>query len=97
MGVRQETEQACIQASSTSSYVLNLFMSMSAGPRLMTIYTLFLAYDRWKLKVISDQDEGVCEAQWTKTCGQRDLRGFVDDAVIKASSDEQRASELNTR
>jgi len=97
MGVRKETEQARIQAPSSSSNVLDLFMSMSAGLRLMTIHILFLAYDRWKLKVISDQDECVCEAQWTKTCGQRDLGGFVDDAVIKASSDKQRASELQRR
>ena len=93
MSVRQETEQARVQASATSSDVLDLFKRRSAGLHLIIIRSLILAYDRWKLKVIPNQDESVCEAQWAKTCGQGDLRGFVDDAVIEASSDEQGANE----
>jgi hypothetical protein len=48
-------------------------MKISDDLRLITIHSLVLAYDWWKLKMIPDQDEGVCEAQWAKTCGQRDL------------------------
>ena len=46
---------------------------------------------RRKLVVIADEDKLVCESQWAETGGKRDLRSFVDDAIVELTSGEQSA------
>ena len=48
--------------------------------------------DQWrKLVVISNEDKLVCESQWAETGGERNLRSFVDDAIVELASGEQSA------
>ncbi len=44
--------------------------------------------DRWQLKVVANEDEGICEAKRTDTGGKSDLRSFVDDAVVESAAGE---------
>jgi len=50
------------------------------------------ASNQWReLVVIADKDKLVCESQWTEAGGERNLRSFIDDAVVELASGEQSA------
>jgi len=50
------------------------------------------ASNQWrKLVVITDKDKFVRKSQWAEAGGERNLRSFVNDAVVELASGEQSA------
>jgi hypothetical protein len=41
--------------------------------------------------VIANKDKLFCESQWAETGGERNLRSFVDDAIVELASGEHSA------
>lgn len=50
-----------------------------------------VAYERRELEVIADEDEFIGIAQGTETCGKSNLRGFVDNTIVKGTTRKENA------
>jgi hypothetical protein len=49
-----------------------------------------VSHERWELIMVPNEDKGVGKADRAYAHRKRDLRGFIDDAIIKAAFGEYR-------